>query len=493
MQPTGNISPSSLSVLIVGISAVAIGLMLSAWPIAVVVLFVVLFILPIVYHYQRNLRFWQLLVSVGTIAYASLNYGFANFSPGAFFGIPVGHLILSFALLLVMMQSKKLHRELFSEPITWLSILLFFLSLCHLILDVPAKGMYAIRDANYAFEILFGICGYLWAARYYNDQSFFKFLLALFIVTFVYSLTYPFKDLLVQYSPVSGLFREVPLLGSYAAVTFYLVLGGLFCFIVAPGIWPKYVHIFYALGVLQIIWSLIFQERSMYLGLAIGIVLITFFSKVRLLFKVSIIGIISILAMFLVVDLFNLEVKGRVGELSSDFFLEHIKSIFLTGESIGVDTSRWRIELWISVIESWRASFSTIVFGLGFGDPLVNFLMPGGVEVRQPHNTHITVLARMGLIGFLVWALIFCRVLYLLIKAFRMSKGKILEKNIVLWFMLFYMLSFILSSVQPWLEFSYGAVPFFILMGFAVGWSNKFISSCIKQDDMLAQEGSVKT
>ena len=475
VKTVSNFQFASIGTLAVLFCAVLVGVLINIWPVLVVATTLFILVMLVVYQYQRGLLLWQIFISFGIIAYAALNYGFANYSLSIFFNLPIGHLLVGFGMLLALFQSKKLLKSTFSEPAVWLSILLFFISLCHLVVDVPMKGMYAIRDANYAFEILLVICGFLWGVQRQYENAFVKTLLVLFVVAFLYSLTYPFKETLMQYSPVGGVFREVPLLGTYGAITFYLVLGGLFCFFVAPKLWPKYAYIFYILGFSQILWSFIFQDRSMYIGLVLGVALIVIFSRLGKLLKVLLVGGAMLLVGLLLGGIVELDGKGRVGGLSLEFFVEHIKSIFFLGESVGVETSRWRIDLWLGVLEAWKSSYSTMFFGLGFGEPLINFVMAGGVEVRQPHNTHLTVLARMGLIGFIVWILILTRIFYLLAMVVRHTAIGSLTRHTGLWFLAFYMIGLLLSSVQPWLEFSYGAVPFFIVIGYVVGWSTRVV------------------
>ncbi|MFB3104782.1 MAG: hypothetical protein ACE1ZA_07630, partial [Pseudomonadales bacterium] len=41
--------------------------------------------------------------------------------------------------------------------------------------------------------------------------------------------------------------------------------------------------------------------------------------------------------------------------------------------------------------------------------------------------------------------------------------------DLVLWCFLFYVLGLFVTSIQPRLEFSYGAIPFSLIVGFALG------------------------
>ncbi len=72
--------------------------------------------------------------------------------------------------------------------------------------------------------------------------------------------------------------------------------------------------------------------------------------------------------------------------------------------------------------------------------------------------------------GLAIWAFFH----FLIVRRFlgalraRARKDKKLSE-LVLWLFLFYILSMLVTSVQPHLEFSYGAIPFYFLIGFALG------------------------
>jgi O-antigen ligase len=70
----------------------------------------------------------------------------------------------------------------------------------------------------------------------------------------------------------------------------------------------------------------------------------------------------------------------------------------------GDDNFYFRLLRWDKVFEIWR---DNPVFGAGFGRPLIpaallNEVENGGFNAGLPHNTYLTVLARMGLFGFVL-------------------------------------------------------------------------------------------
>jgi O-antigen ligase len=112
------------------------------------------------------------------------------------------------------------------------------------------------------------------------------------------------------------------------------------------------------------------------------------------------------------------------------------------------------------------------VVGEGFGLPLLTEIEESnGAVGRTPHNSSLTYLARLGTIGIIFWiAFHFClikRFIYALRQ--RHTCGDERLSAFVLWLFLFYVLFMISSFVEGLFEFPSGGVPFFFLMGFALG------------------------
>src|ERR1700737_4454924 len=106
--------------------------------------------------------------------------------------------------------------------------------------------------------------------------------------------------------------------------------------------------------------------------------------------------------------------------------------------------------------------------GEGFGQPFLHFENAQNVVVRQPHNSHITVLIRLGALGFLAWLLMNVRILTSLLRFLRNSQRHPIRHGLALWLLLFYVIGIVETTFEPWLEFSNGAVPFYFFAGFAL-------------------------
>jgi O-antigen ligase len=122
-------------------------------------------------------------------------------------------------------------------------------------------------------------------------------------------------------------------------------------------------------------------------------------------------GAIATLA-FVVLFAANPEVDlGSNRVISARQFTANVTSIFSDDTSnVGSvqDTKEWRLEFWSEIYQDtvegehfWR--------GLGFGENLANyygFQLKEDDSLRSPHNSHVTILGRMGVPGFVVWILL---------------------------------------------------------------------------------------
>jgi O-antigen ligase len=116
-----------------------------------------------------------------------------------------------------------------------------------------------------------------------------------------------------------------------------------------------------------------------------------------------------------------------------------------------------------------------------------------GAVTRIPHNSSLTYLARLGVIGFTLWIAFH----FLLAKRFisvlrrRSSSDDKLVSAFVLWIFLYYVLFMNISLVEGPFEFPSGAVPFYFFMGFALGLMRWQLSGKNKPQDRAS--GFVKS
>src|SRR5437870_13780578 len=162
--------------------------------------------------------------------------------------------------------------------------------------------------------------------------------------------------------------------------------------------------------------------------------------------------------------------EGGLGRWTSRF-LRSTRTVLSLNDArtrMAEDTDRasWYEQVW----RRMRSSKVTLIVGEGFGEPLIDFKNEEGIPVRQPHNSSLSVLARLGLVGLLVWLVFLVSVTRRFVHAIRRRvEADDGVHQLVLWLFFFFVLAMIQTSVQPALEFSHGAIPFYFLVGFALG------------------------
>lgn len=419
---------------------------------------------------------WKTLIALCLILFISLNYGFANLTV---FYLPVGHLLAIAALTLLFLKGRLYISVVLKEPIFLAWAVLALLGVFHLITDFRNYGLYAIRDVSFLVEGIFLLIGVAWAADDTHKGHPFSFLLAfavIFIVNFLYAVTFLQKDLLLTISPQGGVFREIPIMGFYAGVSLFLVLGSLFFFLLSRDVLKLPQVLAILLMALLFGWSLVLQERSVYIEVLVAFFLLLLVGERKYASNLLMILGFAAVLLFGLVALFGINISGRLNAVSGAFIWEHVKSLFLQADTPGVGSIEWRLDIMRNVLQRWSESSGSMLFGEGFGRPLTDFTTANDVAIRQPHNTHLTVLARLGIIGFAIWIFLHGRIFFLLLKSIRKIDRQDSLYNIHLWFFLTYVLCIVFTSVQPWLEFSYGAIPFYVIVGYAIYLAKSTIS-----------------
>jgi hypothetical protein len=430
---------------------------------------------------RMEIETWQTITLVTLTGYVVLNYGFENLSIplGPLRFIPVGELLMGAALTLAVLRYRgPQFRDTIRDPSIICVLALLALTLVHLALDLPEYGLYALRDGTSSFEALFLLLGILWAARERNIALLTKWLMFLFIVTMAYSYTFPWAERLQDWSLISGPFHAVSLLGNYQELAVYLVAGALFCVWVAPtvGKWPRW--LLGMLAIAQLAGLGILQSRTMYVGIALVLVLLFFLRETKRASQfLSILasGLGALVLTILLLTAVGWKVQGRLGPVDMSSLRNEVRSIWPSSaesHELGHEADRraWYGEVWNKV----RSSPSHLLLGVGYGQPLIDFMSETGQPIRQPHNSSMNVFGRLGLAGLSIWLLFISGVLKRLWNGVREARKRgAVSCPLRLWLLAFSVLGLLDSMVQPYFEFSHSAVPFYFLVGVALGISPK--------------------
>jgi hypothetical protein len=174
--------------------------------------------------------------------------------------------------------------------------------------------------------------------------------------------------------------------------------------------------------------------------------------------------------LFLAIIDFRVDMPGREREISAEQMINNVLSIVGHSEAGDLsDTKRWRLEWW-EVIADYTIRGDYFWTGKGFGINLADddgFQCNEDGSVRSPHNVHMTFLARMGVPGLLLWALMQAAWIIGIGRAYLRSREVLQERwsGLFLFLGAYWVACMINASFDVFLEGPMGAVWFWTIFG----------------------------
>jgi len=405
--------------------------------------------------------------------YLLFNYQFMQLRiPPVGFGLPLGEVLLIVVLLStdVPRVLLRMNAAVFLFPfLVWWSW-----GLARFVFDTTTKGFWAFRDSTQLIESFFLIAGFTVAGQPHTIARLARWLRFIIIFSCLYGLLVVFETEIVAISPTlpgaSG--QAIPIFATFANTGTLLLWGA--CFWMIQPHQSRAMHIRYVLaaGFLMAFVLVVLQARTTYLQLLAlaGLMLVC---RPRVLGPMAF-GIPLLFMLLIVISAFDFRISGRLTtEISLSFFVDHILSIFgigsgvLTAAADGVDL---RLGWWYRIYDQLTADEVTLITGLGFGIPLTNFSDTLGVTTREPHNSVISVTARLGLIGIFAWIWMQVELFRAGFRAFRDCRrtGRTDLANLILVVLAFAVL--VLSSCfgEDTMEKPYYAIPYYAFWGVAL-------------------------
>jgi hypothetical protein len=164
-------------------------------------------------------------------------------------------------------------------------------------------------------------------------------------------------------------------------------------------------------------------------------------------------------------------VEGRTGRPATiGQLLENIRSLFSEVRDSGLEgTEQFRLAWWSTIVD-YTVFGDHFWTGKGFGINLADsdgFQSTADGSLRAPHNSHLTVLARMGVPGLILWlALQAAFGVGLLRAALSNRRGgqKVLAATAA-WLLAYWMAMMIDTSFDPYLEGPQGGIWFWAVIG----------------------------
>jgi hypothetical protein len=420
---------------------------------------------PLRISFPRKMILWM----VG--AYLILNVGFEMVRiPPVGPGIPIGELVL---VLCVFVISTRVLLPMMAREVWLLPILVWWgLSLSRSVMDFSSGGIWAFRDASQAIESLYLIVGFWLVSSEANLQYFFRWLRRMLFIAAGYGLLYPLSDKLQALSPkLSGLGSgATSLVFAMQNAAVMLIWAAAWLLIDRPPNARATITRDLLAGLLLAMGVAFGQSRSNYLQiLVLGAVLFAVKRKtatkwaVTLLLGALLIGAISIS---------GVELKGRENQrISLDFIAQHFESI--SGSSSGSENIQGatagislRIGWWRHILDQLESSPAKMAFGLGYGIPLTDFQGSTAIT-REPHNSYISVIGRLGVSGMLVWVLMQAALYTSWLRSFRLCKRMHWTSDQInlLILLIFCLLTLVESVGEAAMEVPFYAIPYYFFFG----------------------------
>ena len=385
--------------------------------------------------------------------------------------IPIGEFILFLSLL------RLNHLSIFNKVNKINTFKFFYLWLFYNILLIVIGslqfGYIAFRDGSHVIDALFLFLGFNYFSSTYSNKLFSKWLYGTLVIAFFYSFLFLIKDFLIPFSPIaSGLSgNQIPILFNFTNSSFILLLF-ISYMLFKNGLSKNFSFFkFFVIGISLAYILLIFNSRLSYLQ-----ILSLFFISIFLGKNYYLQFIFLLLIAFLFIQLntlFDINFVGRHHiAYSTDLIFEHFITIFgidssiLSGQAEGLFQ---RIHWWQNIFIKLTSSLTNLLFGLGYGEPLIDFIIKGDVIVREPHNSFISILARGGIISFLLWIIFHIFLIKSWIITYRTYKD--IDKNtqvnllVVLSYFIFMWIGALGSDV---FEKPFYAAPYYFFWGYVL-------------------------
>ncbi len=179
-------------------------------------------------------------------------------------------------------------------------------------------------------------------------------------------------------------------------------------------------------------------------------------------------------AVLLFMALFSVNISlGSEKTLSVDSLAQRFESVFKDNQNAKLEgTKEYRLEWW-KYIASYTFGGPYFLGGKGFGVNLADsdgFQVTADGSLRAPHNSHVTVLARMGVPGLALWLVLMLTFGYQLLKGFveTTRAGLLHWSGVDGWILVYWLAMCINASFDPYLEGPQGGIWFWSIIGLGI-------------------------
>jgi hypothetical protein len=406
--------------------------------------------------------------------YIFLNQGFMQVRVPPTYGVPIGEfaLVCYLAMTNVWVVLARMRAVVHLLPF----LIWWGFGIGRALFDTGEYGMWALRDASQVIDSLFVILGFNIARRPGDLDRLFRWLAWLIPVLAVYVMIgYPLK--LAEISPTlpGGSGEPVPLFGIMNTADVALLWCAMYLIVAAPKSGISLRSFVFAGGLVGYA-VLMLQNRTTYMQLVVMLGFTALFRRRSVGPFLAFVPIVVVAV--LLISTLGLKISGRLSdEVSLSFYADHLAAMFgvsngddeaIAGAAAGVGQ---RLEWWRDIYERLSADPATMLTGLGYGFPLVPFKATGDIQVREPHNSVISVVARLGLIGLSAWIWMQCELFLCWFRCLRrtrrFSSGGEWENRLLI-LLSFLVLVMVGAIGEDNMEKPFFAIPYYFFWGVVV-------------------------
>lgn len=178
------------------------------------------------------------------------------------------------------------------------------------------------------------------------------------------------------------------------------------------------------------------QNRAGLVAASLGLALAWLLTPLRT--RLTLTAGYALLVIVAVPAILNLSIKVEGRDLSVAQIAQNASSIVLGSRAEGSlgDNVDWRQRLWSLAVNDLFDS-GEAMFGFGYGPNIAarySFSNPDAVgTLRNPHNSHLSVLVRMGIVGAVVWLALWAIWLWAIVQAMARSDPFQLPLGLRIW------------------------------------------------------------
>lgn len=397
-----------------------------------------------------------------------LNYGFMQIRFPL--GIPIAEMGLIFSLVSIN-HLKVLPRFLkigFALPI----ILWWVVGIAHILWDAGHYGFWAIRDGSHVIESLFLYVGFTFARNQKAMHWALRALPVFFIVVALYAMTYPLRDWLMPLSPsLSGTSGQpAPLLFMYTNTAMILIAGA--AYFMNSYLNDSQKRSLAIAGAMITLALLLFPSRTIVLQILAFIIYFAF--RLRGPQLKSLLTALAIpVCLLVLVSTLGISVNGRFGtEFTPRDYINLVLEIipgFSGGDGQMFSSgTEGRLIWWTGLLKQITASPQSFMLGLGYGMPLIDFGVSGGVFVREPHNDLLSILARGGMVMLVLFIWFQTRALMRLGQLVRYYNGNARYSSFVTGLLFIIIGTLVTALGEAPFIMAFLAVPYYFVMGLLI-------------------------